>query len=349
MKNIDILLIITCAAGLVHGLTLSIYIGFVKNKRTFTDVLLAILLVLMAFRVGKSIVFQFNNTLEILFIFLGLSTLVLIGPVLNWYIKSILIPNFKLSKTQYFQVAPFFLMLGLSFFLTKEWFIDNGKYWVYIILFSVYSHLAFYIYLSFSKIYSYSQSLSNIEETKSQKHVLIWLKFVVVGITIIWISYVLNIFENSVPYVIGPILYSVCIYVLTFKGYKLKIFELNLKLDELTTEGSITYKRLVQAVKEEELYLESDLSLNRLGQITGYSNHKISATINEFAKTNFNDFINSYRVKKAKSILADKESKKYKISSIAYDSGFSTLSSFNTSFKKFEKTTPSSYRNSIQE
>ena len=43
-------------------------------------------------------------------------------------------------------------------------------------------------------------------------------------------------------------------------------------------------------------------------------------------------------------MLSDVENEKFKIASIAYDTGFSSLSSFNSAFKKFEGKTPSSIR-----
>jgi len=347
MSTIDILLIIICAAGLIHGLMLSVYIIFIKNKRALTDILLVVLLILMAFRIGKSIVFQFNNELEFLFIFLGLSTLLLIGPVLNWYVKSIITPNFRLTNNYYIQVIPFLLVLGLSPYLSEQWFIENGKHWAYIILISIYLHLAFYIYFSFKKIHRFNQSISKTERTKSQEHLLICLKYVIAGIAIIWISYVLNIFESNIPYILGPILYSVCIYLLTYKAYKLKITEIDSKSIESTTENTHIYKQLVDLMVNKDLYLSSDLSLSELGKSIGFSSHKISSSINEFSKMNFNNFINQYRVQKAKSIFNDEKSNNFTISSIAYDSGFSSISSFNTAFKKFEKTTPSVYRNSL--
>ncbi len=62
----------------------------------------------------------------------------------------------------------------------------------------------------------------------------------------------------------------------------------------------------------------------------------------------FNDFINYYRIQDAKKMLLDEDNKNYTISSIAFDTGFSSLSSFNSAFKKIEGKTPSSYRkNSI--
>jgi len=38
----------------------------------------------------------------------------------------------------------------------------------------------------------------------------------------------------------------------------------------------------------------------------------------------------------AKTLLVNTESEKFTISSIAFDSGFNSLSSFNSAFKKFE-------------
>ncbi len=348
MQTIDILLIIICAAGLIHGLTLSVYIGLLKNKRTLTDKLLAVILILMAFRIGKSIIFQFNSELEFLFIFLGLSTLLMIGPTLHWYVRSMITPGFKLTKPHYLQAIPFLFILTASPYLSEQWFIENGKHWAYVILICIYLHLALYICLVFKKVYDFNRSLLNTEKTKSQETILTWLKFVMTGITAIWASYVLNIFENSIPYIVGPILYSICIYLLSFMAYKLKINEINLKSIDSTTGNSSIYKQLVDLMANEELYLSSDLSLNKLEELTGHSRHIISSSINEFSKMNFNNFINLYRVKKAKNIFKDEKSKNFTISSIAYDSGFNSLSSFNTAFKKFEKATPSAYRNSLK-
>jgi len=48
----------------------------------------------------------------------------------------------------------------------------------------------------------------------------------------------------------------------------------------------------------------------------------------------------------AKTLLVNTESEKFTISSIAFDSGFNSLSSFNSAFKKFEGITPSMFRKS---
>ncbi|MBL4643390.1 MAG: AraC family transcriptional regulator, partial [Flavobacteriaceae bacterium] len=56
--------------------------------------------------------------------------------------------------------------------------------------------------------------------------------------------------------------------------------------------------------------------------------------------------INYYRIQEAKKMLSNAENEKFTISSIAFDVGFSSLSTFNSAFKKFEATTPSLYRKS---
>ncbi len=344
MNNLDIFLIIICGAGLIHGLTLSIYFWLVKNKRTQSDVFLAILLFLMAIRVGKSIVLQFSNDLEFLFIFLGLSTLLLIGPLLNWYTKSSLILNFKLQTHYYLQIIPFLFVLTISLFISEQWFVENGKHWAYILLIGIYLHLAIYICISAIHLYTFSKNILDIQQTKPQESILKWLQYVLIGISFIWISYVLNIFEDKVPYILGPLIYSVFMYALTLIGYKLKVTKLSSKSFEFNDTDSLIYQEIVAVLKKDELYMSSDISLHRLAELTSYSKHVISASINTNARMNFNNLINYYRVRKAKEILSTSSSSKYTISSIAYDTGFNSLSSFNAAFKKFANTTPSHYR-----
>jgi len=72
--------------------------------------------------------------------------------------------------------------------------------------------------------------------------------------------------------------------------------------------------------------------------------HILSQVINEQLSSNFNDFINSYRVEEAKKMLMNPEMKNFTIASIAYDSGFNTLSAFNVAFKKFTGITPPQFR-----
>ncbi|MEM7084927.1 MAG: helix-turn-helix transcriptional regulator [Bacteroidota bacterium] len=344
MQTLDILLIVICGAGLIHGLTLSTYFGFIKSKRGLSDKFLAIVLFLMALRVGKSIVLEFDQDLEFLFIFLGLSTLLLIGPLLFWYINSLIHTNFKLRLLHYLQIIPFLFVLGISPFVSEQWFIENGTHWAYILLVGIYLHLAAYICASGIDLYRFQRNTLNTPKTKPQVRVIKWLRYVLIGITFIWISYVLNIFEDRVPYILGPLIYTAFIYALTYIAYPLKVHKLNSRSVEVSDSNSHIYSEIIAVLEKDNMYMSSDISLHKLGELTGYSKHLISASINSYAQMNFNNLVNYYRIQKAKEILGARESSKYTISSIAYDTGFNSLSSFNAAFKKFTKTTPSQFR-----
>jgi AraC-like DNA-binding protein len=59
------------------------------------------------------------------------------------------------------------------------------------------------------------------------------------------------------------------------------------------------------------------------------------------------DFINQYRIEEFKNRLADPESERYNLLSIAFDSGFQSKGTFNSIFKKFTGMTPSEYKASL--
>ena len=298
----------------------------------------------MAFRIGKSVMLNFGNELEPLFIFAGLAILLLIGPLLKWYVIGMTRPNFKLSKNYLVELIPFSLVFTLSFF-TKELF-KNNKIEIIIfasILLFIYLHFAFHIGFSWKILKKAKQEFKKEAQSKSQKAILEWLRLLIFGFIVIWISYFLNILDDEIPYIIGPIMYSLVVYFLSYKALQLKTTDIDgdaFKADD----GSILFKKIVNLIKVEKLYLESDLSLSKLSKLIGQSTQKTSLVINQYAQKNFNDFINYYRIQDAKKLLSNLESEKFTISSIAFDIGFSSLSSFNSAFKKFENKTPSSFR-----
>lgn len=92
-------------------------------------------------------------------------------------------------------------------------------------------------------------------------------------------------------------------------------------------------------------YLNPAFSLQKLSKQVSLPPYLTSHIINKGHNTNFSDFINSYRIELAKSKLGSSSYEHIKISEIAYECGFNSLSSFNTSFKKLTGTTPSQFRN----
>lgn len=348
MSFLEIILIILSSAGLLHGVLFAIYLLIFKVKKTLPNLLLGLILVFMAFRIGKSVMLYFGDGLEPTFIFAGLAFLLLIGPLLRWYVLAMITPNFNLPKPFYFEFIPFLLIFIASLFATKEWY-ENSE--LVIIIFAsglifIYTHLAFYIIWSWILVKKAKHSYQRTLLAKSQKAILDWLHFLLIGFAVIWVTYVLNILEDTVPYVVGPIVYSLIIYFLTYKAFQLNAANLEGHVFK-ANDNRILFKEISELVVSKNLYLESDLSLSKISEKVGKSKQLISAVINEHSGRNFNDFINYHRIQDAKTMFSKQENEKYTISSIAFDTGFSTLSSFNSAFKKFEGTTPSAYRNAL--
>lgn len=100
--------------------------------------------------------------------------------------------------------------------------------------------------------------------------------------------------------------------------------------------------KLMQAMNQDKLFLEEDLSLKRLSESISVSENYISETLSQFLKTNFFHFVNGFRVELAKSLLIDTDQT---VTNIVFEVGFNSKSTFNTAFKKSTNTTPSAYRN----
>tara|TARA_R110002124_G_scaffold138576_6_gene302145 strand:- start:74445 stop:76196 length:1752 start_codon:yes stop_codon:yes gene_type:complete len=138
-----------------------------------------------------------------------------------------------------------------------------------------------------------------------------------------------------------------------FKDYLHTIFKLsniNVPKEDIvvkkpfSTEQEEHYKSLVLKVMEEEqLFLDTSLSLRMLAEkIDLHANH-LSWLLNFSFKKNFNDFINQYRLNHFKTMALDPKFQHITILGLAYDSGFNSKSVFNNYFKKVEGNTPSQW------
>jgi two-component system response regulator YesN len=110
----------------------------------------------------------------------------------------------------------------------------------------------------------------------------------------------------------------------------------------------IKAKRLARNQKIHERILEyvtrnysSDLSLDQVAEAAGLSASYLSLIFKEISGANFVDFINQYRVEKAKQLLA---TGKMSIAEVALQVGYSNSNTFIKVFKKYEGVTPGQFR-----
>lgn len=101
--------------------------------------------------------------------------------------------------------------------------------------------------------------------------------------------------------------------------------------------------QLTALMEKEKMYLDNDLNLPTVAEKLGISIQDASFLINETTNDNFYSFINRYRVEEAKKLLASEKSEELNILGIAFESGFNSKTTFNTTFKKMVGISPSQY------
>lgn len=99
-----------------------------------------------------------------------------------------------------------------------------------------------------------------------------------------------------------------------------------------------------KAMKEDKLFLESNINLERFADQIGLKPRDISAILKMHYQSNFFEFINRYRVEEAKRLLVLPELKDETILEIIYKSGFNSPSAFHRFFKRMVDMTPTEFR-----
>lgn len=122
--------------------------------------------------------------------------------------------------------------------------------------------------------------------------------------------------------------------------------EVKYKSSHLSDEDKQQLLARIQQVMDnsEEIY-SADFSLERLAMLSGSKYKYVSQVINEYYQQNFNNFLNSYRIKEACKRMGDVEHYgNYTIEAISESVGFKSRSTFVSSFKRITGLTPSQYQ-----
>jgi len=217
------------------------------------------------------------------------------------------------------------------------------------------------------------QQFSNLEKIN-----LNWLQYLIVGIGFIWIIVLFGdlisreIFgskNDSDIFVFTAVVLFV--FFLGFFGLKQtnvfieqiriaprikmpetgparKEFEKYAKSGLKETEAEQLHKKLSEFMRINKPYLNSELSLTKLGESFGVHSNYLSQVINDRENKNFYDYINEFRIEEFKRLVNEPGKEKYTILALAYECGFNSKSAFNNCFKKLTKQTPSEYMKLIR-
>lgn len=195
------ILFLFSALGSINGIFLSTYFAFFAKEKHRSNYFLAALLFVISIRIIKSVFFYFNKDLSQLFIQVGLSACILIGPFLFLYLKSQNKPEDRSGKHWYWHILPFVVIISIA------WIIYPYRafqiLWAGTLVKIIY--LQWFIYIIAAGIQI--KSVLNILFIKRQKPINseIWQLSIFIGVTIIWLAYSTSRYTS---YIVGALSFS---------------------------------------------------------------------------------------------------------------------------------------------
>lgn len=326
------------ALGAFNGLLLSIYFAFIAEKKKFSNYFLAGLLFVLSIRIIKSVFFYFNPQLASVFIQIGLSGCILIGPFLYLYLKA-----YRTSDKVPWKIHVFPYLIAITILGMFYSYVDHRGGWSSIIVRGIYLQWLIYLLYSFKYV---KPSLEKVRAKQKLSNVDIWILSIYIGVFVIWLAYNIGAYTS---YIVGALSFSFVLYLiillLIFKNSKRStFFDEKEKYNNKSLEDEMTEKLksgLANFVQQ-EMFLDANLTLEKMAKFLDVPRHILSQYLNEHVGKSFSLFINEFRIEKAKEYLFTKTN--FTIEGIAYECGFNSKSTFYTTFKKIVGMTPAQYR-----
>lgn len=311
-----------------------------------------------------------------------ISLLMLHGPFLYFYTRSLALIDFKITGRDLYHLAPFALF---NFFLLIASFSPGMSSGIRLdhVQHEQETSLSFNIFLTLTALSgplyfllcirlfrhldaNISRNFSTLEKVN-----LDWLRKLVLSFGIVWtifvafaaIHHVFHLF--SWDFCTDGLFLSLSAFVILigYFGIKQQVIFVQYpeRKREYVTEARPKYagvtleekdaeeyvSRLQRFMDREKPYLDPNLSLPDLAEKLQMPSHLLSRVLNERLNLNFFDFVNQYRVRHVQALIHDPSYSHLSLLGIAFESGFNTKSAFNRVFKKMTGQTPSQFKNAL--
>lgn len=223
-----------------------------------------------------------------------------------------------------------------------------------------------YLIATLKKISRFGVELRNVFSDLGNKE-LGWLRNLLLAYGAAWslslvyclLAHVMRVTGSHQPLTIATTMVSVVVLLpmslLAFRqpeifpGIRPSLLDTKATLGPKTSGRSpeLLSNRIEHVMKQQQPYLHSNLTVDRLARLAEMSPRELSQFLNQQIGINFYEFVNGYRIEHARQRLAH-PSETATITDIMYESGFNSKSVFNTLFRKTTNQTPSQYRHSFR-
>lgn len=301
------------------------------------------------------------------------------GPLLWLYVRSLTGQNYTFKKLYLLHFLPFLLVFSRLFFSvyilpaeqkilneTSEVFRTDIMFPVTIGLIALstqgYNIWGLFMLRDYRKgIKSWFSRVEHIDHH--------WLQFLLVSAVIFYalisllyiLDYALGLMSYDALQIMGYSFATLFILVLGFYGYRkgnlfaspgiaidLQQAAMQQPNNAALEEGEQLFvQKLLDTMREKKTYLDPDLTLGLLARDLKVSPDYLSAILNGRLNRNFFDFINHYRVEEFKVRCRMPAYANQKLLALAWDCGFNSKATFNRVFKKATGLTPGQFQRQV--
>jgi AraC-like DNA-binding protein len=296
----------------------------------------------------------------------------LFGPVCFFYTLASFKTNFRFRYIQLLNLLPFIINLieFTPFYFSSasakiehyNTLIETGT--IIMPLHAVLKTIIALVYLILQLYVFFKYKPKNITNDKSKWPLVSWFTIFLTGQTVLFVGLLINIatgfklFADPYRYTIIVetfYLYAVTIALLFFPSLLYgnlddKIIQRIIQKEKYA-HSKLTEEEKINILNDLTAYLKSEnkpflnpaLSMVEVARMLKVTPQQLSQVVNEKTNLNFTNYINSYRIERAKEILSSLDFSKHTIDSIAEMAGFQSKSPFYLAFKKHTGLTPKEY------
>jgi AraC-like DNA-binding protein len=328
--NYKLVLLIISAITISHCIYLSVSLRLISNRTT--NKLLALLLLLLAVRTGKSVISLLVPDSDYFAAVAGGMAIAATGPVLLFLIQRTFGGEVPLRKREFIHFIP--LAFNLSLLAFKDWYWVNLLYYLFTISLAG--------YCVYSAFYLWKNKVIFSPDDISWK----WSWMIIGAIFLLCLSFTIQlIFYDPLVYTLNVSIAALLVYGLSIYSFRhARLFQPVKRKQGSTQDYKDIVIRIQLLFEQHEIFADPDLTISKLAGHLKLPPYLVSKAINQNFQCSFPEFLSGFRLKKAENLLIIK-SEMLSIEGIAYECGYNSLSSFYASFKKMHKMTPAEFRN----
>lgn len=336
MNSTHLMIAMFCAIGVAQGFFGAFYLLSAGKKPQVSNRLLAGLLLGLSLRVGKSIYYYLFDNPPHFFIGVGLAGLLVIGPFLWMYIRSVVVPEWRWKPVYYLHFIPALLALFSGLLLKLQqlaWGYHMGA-------------LSMLLYI-IPAWWTYFRDRTEKGLSRSMDR---WMLSILAGTSMVCSGFWYQaVSDTMLDYAWGAVLASLIYYWLFYLALRHPENFTGKRAGNKKNLDKKMAKELAQQLEkifsEERIYQNADLTLTSLSQQMEVPAYLISKVLNKHLGMSFPEFVNDFRIREVQEKLRCNEHDFIKIEALAYEVGFNSPSAFYTAFKKKTSLTPQEYRN----